>query len=58
MKMTVNLSPKEVEEIVKVHLLTKFKTVGPIKLEVSKDYVGYHEATVLRFKGATTEVEL
>jgi len=58
MKMTVTLTPKEVEEIIKKHLSTKFKTVGEIKLEVSKDYVGFYDETVLRFKGATTEVEL
>lgn len=58
--MTVTLTPKEVEEIVKTHLETKFKSVGEIKLEVGKELRGtqmdeYYESV---FKGATTEVEL
>ena len=60
MKMEVNLSPQEVEEIVKKHLSLKFKKVGDIKMEVSKElrghYTGEYYETV--FKGATCEVEM
>ncbi|MCT8138624.1 hypothetical protein H1D32_13260 [Anaerobacillus sp. CMMVII] len=60
MKMQVTLSPKEVEQIVKEHLFTKFKTVGEVKLEIGKQSrgYGYAEETVTVFKGATCEVEI
>lgn len=60
MKMTVTLTQEEVEEIIKKHLETKFKTVGKIKLEVGEQWVGHgpNEHRTPAFKGATTEVEL
>lgn len=60
MKLSVTVTPKEVEEIVKTHLLTKFKSVGDIKLEVGQELRGQHtnEHYVTVFKGAKTEVEM
>lgn len=60
MKMEVTLSPKEIEELVRKHLETKFSKVGEVKLEVKKQLVGQHtnEYYETIFGGATCKVEL
>jgi hypothetical protein len=60
MKMKVDLTPKEVKEILKEHLSQKFKIVGEIKLEVGQELRGHfaNEHYEAVFKGATLEVEM
>ena len=60
MIMEVNLSPQEVEEIVKKHLSLKFKKVGDVKMEVDRELRGHYtsESYETVFKGATCEVEV
>ncbi len=60
MKMQITLTQKEVKEILKQHLETKFKNVGNVNIEVGTDWVGYgmNERQVTVFEGATCEVEM
>lgn len=57
--MEVKLTPEEVEDIIRLHLLTKFKDVGEIKLKVGMVGTGYYtgETTTPMFTGAITKVE-
>lgn len=60
MKMTVNLTPAEVEDILREYLSKNFKTIGKIELEVKEQLMGnqMHEYYTTVFKGATVEVEM
>lgn len=54
------MSPDELKELVRDHLEKKFKNVGDVEMDVSKEIRGHHinEYEVTVFKGATCEVEL
>lgn len=60
MKMKIELTEKEVKEIIQEHLQSKFKSVGKVKIRVGTDWVGYgmDERQTTVFEGASWEVEM
>lgn len=60
MNIVMNLSPKEVEEILREHLSVKFGSVGEIKMRVGTElrglYTNEHYESV--FKGVSFEAEI
>lgn len=60
MKVTIELTPNEIKEVLRTHLLTKFKEVGGIDLVIKKEWVGQYtnEREVMVFKGAKCEIEI
>lgn len=60
MKMTVNLSANDIEQLVKEHLEQKFDKVKSVEIKVDKELRGTQmdEYYVTVFKGVNCEVEV
>lgn len=60
LKTEVTLSEKDVQEIVKAHLLTKFKSVKDVTVIMQQEMRGYYqdEHYEMVFKGIKCEVEI